>query len=111
MLDLVLWLSGFQGLGEVTPESVKPCVRHLEDAADVGGARLVEKDALRLVIAVLRVAPFTLAIEQPEGNEGIGEVGDRASVETERLGDLRTRHRLAAELGEQLELDRRQQGL
>ena len=48
VLDLVLGLSGLQGLGEIAPESIQPRVGHLEDPADVGRARLVEKDRGRL---------------------------------------------------------------
>ena len=73
VLDLVLWLAGLQGLREVAPEPVKPGVRHFEDAADVGAARLVEKDSSGLVVAVLRVAAFSLPIQQAECNQGIGE--------------------------------------
>jgi hypothetical protein len=56
-------------------------------------------------------APITLAVEQLEGDERIGEVGDRPRVEPQRLGDLRSCHRLAAQPREQLELDCRQERL
>ena len=63
VLDLVLGLASLQSLGEIPPESKQPRVGHLENPADVGRARLVEKDGGRLRIAVERITPFTLAIE------------------------------------------------
>ena len=43
-LRLVLRLPCPQRLGEVAPEPVEPVVRHLENAADVGGLVFVEKE-------------------------------------------------------------------
>ena len=83
----------------------------LEDPADIGRARLVQERGARLGIEVERIAPFTLAIEQLKGDKRIGEVWDRTSIQTERLGDLRTRHRFASQPGEELELDSRQERL
>ena len=43
VLDLVLRSAGAQRLGQVAPEPVQPRVEHLQDAADVPRARLVEE--------------------------------------------------------------------
>jgi len=69
-----------QSLRQVGPERVEPGVGHLEDPTEVGGAGLVEEDGGRIRVAVDGVLAVALAVEQPEGDEGVGEVGDRASV-------------------------------
>ena len=55
------------------------------------------------------VRPVALAIQDAERDERVGEVGDRAGVQTQRLLDLRTRHVMRAQMREQLELHRREE--
>jgi hypothetical protein len=79
VLDLVLGLSGPQSHGEIAPESIWPCVGHLEDPAQVGRAGLVEKGGACVRIAVDGSAPITVSIEELEGDERSDESGTARS--------------------------------
>src|SRR3954453_20358289 len=74
--------------------------------------QLVNSGRARLaVIALDGSAPTTVAIEQLESDQRIGEVGNRPRAKPQRLGDLRSGHRGTAQPDEQLELDCRQERL
>src|SRR5262245_62822938 len=51
VLHLVLRLARLESFGQVTPESVKSCIRHVEETANISAAVAVEK-----VSGILRIA-------------------------------------------------------
>src|ERR1051325_7075444 len=74
---------------------------HLEDAADVGWLRLVEKQ--RRLRRVRIDAAFSL--QKTQRHERVEEVARRSLVQTQPLLKIVERERLLRQLGEQLHLD------
>ena len=65
VLDLVLGLAGLQRFGEIAPEAIEPRIGHLEDAADVGRAALVQKCRGLGGVAVAAIPAVPVAFQEP----------------------------------------------
>src|SRR6185295_19270986 len=111
VLDLVLRLARAQRFGQVMPEPEEPRVEHLEDAADITRARLVEVQRSGGSVEVLRRRTIALAIEELHRDERIEEFGDRARMDLELTAQLGAGHAPRAEAREEAELDGGEQDL
>ena len=111
VLDLVLWRAGLQRLGQVAPEPVEPGVDHLEEAADVGRTLVIEESSRLGAVAIAARSPIAVPFENPQCDQRVEEVMDRARMETHPCAEFLTCHRAAAEVTEEVELDCGQQGL
>ena len=111
VLDLVLRLTCLQRLGEVAPEPVQPGVAHLQHTADVGRAGFVEKCCRLRGVGVAGVRAVAVADQHPPREKGVGEVRHSPRVQAQPVFDLARRQRGRGQVGEQLQLDRRQQRL
>src|SRR6476469_357118 len=109
--DLVLGLPGLQRLGQLTPEPVEPLAAHLEEPADVGGTLFVEECRRLGAVAIAAIRTVAIAFEESQRDEGIEEVVGRPRVKSQPFADFLARHRLSAEVAEQVQLHRRQQRL
>ena len=81
----------------------------IDDFVDYIASRAAEGGTLQLRSSARRTdglpSWMISSARSRSGDERIGEVGNRPRVKPQRLGDLRSCHRVAAQLGEQLELD------
>jgi len=105
--SLVLGLAGTECVGQAGPERIQPGVRHLEQAANVGGLAAVEEEA---GLGCVRVEAF-LALQHPECDESIEEVHCASPVEPEAVRDLLLGEWLLRDGREEAELDGAQQCL
>src|SRR4029078_9925401 len=106
-LGLVLWLAGSQALCERAPERIEPRVGHLEHPAEVARLRPIEE---QLGGGCVRIAAV-LALEHPEGHEGVEEIERAALVEAEATAKLLPVEGPSSQLREDPKLDRAQERL
>ena len=110
VFDLVLGLTRLQPLGEIVPDLVEAIARHLENPSDVLRAVLVQEHGGLLRVPVQGRGAIPITVEHAERDEGVREVRDRARMEPEALSDGVAAQLATAEVGEELELDRAEEG-
>src|SRR5207237_5287640 len=83
MLDLVLRLAGAKAIGKAAPERIEPGVGHLEKAAHELRALAIEEQRRLCRIAILRSGTVAVALEKPQRDERVEEVGIGAGMQAE----------------------------
>ena len=106
-LDLVLRCAGAKRLRQVRPERIESMVRHLEDAAHVGGLLPIEEEIGLGRVGVLLAVPR----KEAERDEGIEEVARRTRVQPQASAERVEVLGPARELREDAHLDRAQERL
>src|SRR5262249_10066217 len=67
VLHLVLRLARLEGFGQVTPESIKSRIGHVEETADIGTAvPVMEMSGILRIAGIVRPLPRRLAPAHPE---------------------------------------------
>src|SRR5262249_40003294 len=105
VLHLVLRFARLQSFGQVSPESVKPRIRHVEKTADMGTAVAVEKVSGIFRIAVLCGLALAVSRQHIQSHERVEKVGDAARMKFERVLKLSRGQRLVTQHGKQVQLD------
>ena len=105
VFDLVLRLSGLQGLGEIGPVPIQALVGHFEYPPYVARTALIEKDLGLRRVAIHGGVPMAISLEKAEREKGVQKVEGSAGMELEGLLDLPACRRLLGEGGEKAELN------
>src|SRR5262249_54829941 len=105
VLHLVLRLACLVSFGQVTPESVKPRIRHVEETPAIGAAVAVKKLSGIPRISLSCASPCAASRQHIQSHERVEDIGDAAWMKFERVLKLSCGQRLVTQHGEQVHLD------
>ena len=78
-LGFVLWFSGAQRGGEISPERIKPAIRHLQYPADIGGLAFIEKFIGGGRVGIFAVGP----LQKAERHQRVQKITRRSGMQSQ----------------------------